>query len=630
MIENIAKAFRDGYFRYGWLYQRPDGTLIPTEITLVRVRYKDGYIVAGYARDMREHNKMISELESAFKQATEASRAKSDFLAKMSHEIRTPMNSIIGFSELAIAEDIPYKARKYLDIILENSELMLSIINSILDIAKIESGKMTFNNELFFLDEVVEYCKSTILPIAHKKGISLLFYTEQTAGQELLGDPFKLRQILINLLNNAVKFTKEGTVKLKTKITKRDNDKIAVCFKVVDTGIGLKPEQIEMIFKPFIQADNSIEREYGGTGLGITITNSLLELMGSKLYVESEAGKGSQFWFEIDFHAADKNVKNIKNTNNFLEKPYFNAEILVCEDNEMNQNLIIDHLAMVGIKTTIAENGLIGLKIVEKHIKNGLKPFDLIFMDIQMPVMNGLTAAKKITELGVSTPIVALTANIMDNDLSHYNANGIIDHLGKPFKTNELWTCLLRYITPVSIEDLDRDQLESKESDLLKKLKLNFVKSNTNIVNDFIKALEENDLQLAERIVHTLKSNAGQIGEVSLQTIARSIEITLRNGDLVTKNHKINLEKEVNKVLSKLTNIVEKTTKIKDDKITDKNKIKEILDKLEIMLINYNPECVTMTDELMSIEGTEELVLHIEDYEFKEALETLQKIKHHL
>ena len=316
---------------------------------------------------------LARSLETAMKDAHAASLAKSEFLANMSHEIRTPMNSIIGFSELALDEKIAKGTREYLMKIMSSAKWLLLIINDILDISKIESGKLELESIPFDISEIFTDCRSLVLPNANEKGLTLYFYAEPSVNKIPKGDPARLRQVLINLLSNAVKFTNTGMIKVLATIKKSSADSVTIYFEVKDSGIGMTHEQQKRIFDPFIQAESGTTRNYGGTGLGLSITKNFVELMGGKLMVESAKGVGSKFSFELTFETVNpEDVKlEPKAINSDIEKPIFEGEVLLCEDNILNRQVISEHLARVGLNTVVAVNAKIGIDLIKRRIKSG-------------------------------------------------------------------------------------------------------------------------------------------------------------------------------------------------------------------------------------------------------------------
>jgi PAS domain S-box-containing protein len=480
--------------------------------------------ILGIARDITARK----EMEEA---ALEASRSKSVFLANMSHEIRTPMNSIIGFSELALDGNNPPKTNDYLKKITRNSEWLLQIINDILDISKIESGKFELENIPFDLCELFKSCRTLIKPIAEEKGLIMHFYAEPSVGKKICGDPTRLRQVLINLLSNAVKFTNSGMVKVMAVIKNSTEDKATMLFEVKDSGIGMKPEQIKTICEPFTQADSSVTRKFGGTGLGLAITRNFVELMGGKVKVESTEGVGSKFSFELTFDLVDEEEANLmpkQTVYDDSEKPNFTGEVLVCEDNTLNQQVIREHLSRVGLDVVVASDGKEGVDIVRKRLDT---PFDLIFMDMHMPVMDGLDAVAHILEMGVKTPIVALTANVMADALELYKTSGIVDTVGKPFTAKELWQCLIKYFenTTPSVGDVKQNPppKKSEEELMLEGIQRIFVQDNQETYSIIMDTLESCDMKTAYRLVHSLKSNAGFIKEARLQEMTAKLEVIL-------------------------------------------------------------------------------------------------------
>ena len=517
---------------------------------------------------------LLKPLRRSMEEAEAASRAKSAFLANMSHEIRTPMNSIIGFSELALDDDLPPKTKEYLGKILENADGLLQIINDVLDISKVESGKMELEHIPFNIHDLFASCRTLIMPMAVEKGLMLYFYAEPSIGKRPLGDPIRLRQVLVNLLSNAVKFTNAGTVKLQAAITDRDEKTITMHFEVRDSGIGMTDEQIKKIFEPFTQAETGTTRQYGGTGLGLPITKNIVELMGGTLSVESTPGVGSKFSFNLTFDTIDVTDDDLykrKMVFNDLEKPIFEGEILLCEDNPMNQQVIREHLARVGLKTSMAENGKIGVEMVQRRMNNDEKQFDLIFMDMHMPVMDGLEAASKILALDTGIPIVAMTANIMANDREIYRKSGMRDCVGKPFTSQELWHCLMKYLHPVRWQTADEGRRMQPvvqsgvvtdigpQDDTQQVFQMLFVQNNLHKFDEIANALRVGDITLAHRLAHTLKSNAGQIGRPALQQAAAEVERQLKEGkNLVTEEQLKTLETELKAVLQKLAHLVDK------------------------------------------------------------------------
>ena len=580
---------------------------------------------------------LLKPLRKSMEDAEASNRSKTAFLANMSHEIRTPMNSIMGFSELALDGNVPAKTRDYLAKIQTNAEWLLQIINNILDISKIESGKMELEHIPFDMHELFSSCRTLIMPKAIEKCVQLHFYVEPSMGKMPLGDPTRLRQVLVNLLSNAVKFTNAGMVKLQAAINGKTDNTITMHFEVKDSGIGMTEDQIEKIFDPFTQAESGTTRKYGGTGLGLAITKSIIEMMGGKLSVESTPKVGSKFSFDLTFDTVDvpENVKLIKTSAlEEIEKPVFEGEVLLCEDNTMNQQVICEHLSRIGLKTVVADNGKIGVDMIRGRAKSGEKQFDLVFMDMHMPVMDGLEASAKILELNTGVPVVAMTANIMSNDIEIYRENGINDCVGKPFTSQELWRCLLKYLKPVSGGKITAKtpgrEISAEtnpfelDAEFTRSLKRIFLKSNRNKFEEIKSALDNNDVKLAHRLAHTLKSNAGQIGLEDLRKAAADVENFLKDGkNSVTKKQLALLNAALNAALTELAAQLapfeEQPAESQTAEI-DTEKAKEIFDSLEDLLKRGNPECRKYINELRAIPGSGQLAQYIEDFEFEKAL----------
>jgi CheY-like chemotaxis protein len=481
----------------------------------------------------------------------------------------------------------------------------------------------------FNLNEVVARCQSVILPDVKEKGLELMVYTDTLDDKKLIGDPLKLYQTLLNLLSNAVKFTDSGIVSFSSMLKSVGNGSATVYFEVKDSGIGMTPEQINKIFDPFIQADSSTTRDYGGTGLGIEITKNIVELMGGKLTVESTPGAGSAFSFELVFETLDtKDDLTAQEESVVLKKPLFDNFALICDDNFMNQDVIREHLARVGIKTTIADNGKIGVDMVRERQEKGEPPFDLIFMDMFMPVMDGMEASSKIRALDIGTPIIAMTANIMSSELEKYKKHGMPDCLGKPFTPQELWRILLKYLTPISSDHIFEN---GDNGEMLRKVQINFVNKHQNIHEEIAKAITIGDTELAHRLAHTLKGNAGLIDQLNLKNAAEEVEALLaEDAASILENKMSKLKNELTLVLDELKPLLYEPTTQKESRAMNAVEVLELLENLRPMLENSNPECAYLTNDIRAVPGGEELARLIESFDFKLAVKELANLRKEL
>jgi CheY-like chemotaxis protein len=418
-------------------------------------------------------------------------------------------------------------------------------------------------------------------------------------------------------------------VELSLQVKDLDGNRAIVCFEVRDSGIGMTTMQIKRVFEPFMQADSSTTRNYGGTGLGLAITKNIVELMGGKLMAESTLGVGSVFGFEIMFETADANGgMNGGKDFSHIEKPYFDGLILICDDNYMNQQVACEHLSRIGLRTLVAGNGKAGLEMVAERMQKGEKPFDLILMDIFMPVMDGVEAASKITKLNTGTPIVAMTANVMVGELENYRKHGMPDFLGKPFTAQELWRILLKYLTPISSSTVGMAEQTRDTDELLKKLQINFVRNSQTVFVDIVKAIDAGDIKLAHRLAHTLKGNAGQIGKSGLQGIAKEVEGLLRDGVTSVPEDMMNrLKAELMRVQEELLPLLNEHAVRGVVSAINEGRVLALLDEIEPMLENINPEVINLLDDIRAVPGLEELVRQIESYDFESAAQTLVQLK---
>lgn len=384
-----------------------------------------------------ELKKSYNQLEELAIKANAASQAKSSFLATMSHEIRTPMNGIIGMVGILKQSELSLEQKDSLNIIDFSANNLLAIVNDILDFSKIESGQIELESIPFDLHRSIEDIIKLMSFKTTDKNIALKREIDDDVPVYAIGDPVRINQIILNLTNNAIKFTEKGSVKIKLENIGSTEKEIFIKISIIDTGIGISEDAKENLFKEFFQANNSISRKYGGTGLGLAISKKLTELIGGKIGVESTLGKGSTFWFTLKVLTCSKEKFLQSKHQPIIKKMDHKLEVLVAEDNLINQKIVMANLKKMGHKVDVASNGQIAIELFKQ------KAYDIILMDVQMPEVNGIEATQTIRQIEENEGrnpiyIVAMTANVLKEDIEHYLEIGMNTCLSKPFKVEEL------------------------------------------------------------------------------------------------------------------------------------------------------------------------------------------------
>ncbi len=391
-------------------------------------------------------------LEKAKTDANKASVAKGEFLANMSHEIRTPMNGIIGLVNLALNEPTSPEVRGYLTKVVLSSQTLLGVLNDILDFSKLEAGRLRIENSVFGFDALMDNLRRLYEDNAKQKGLEFRIEVDEGVPRFAVGDALRIQQVLSNLLGNAIKFTDKGHVTLRVKFLKIAGGSVDLRFSVEDTGIGMAPEALEKLFQPFSQADSSITRRFGGTGLGLVISRSLLDLMGAKFQVTSQSGMGAQFIFDLTLgvgsQATSVSEKNLaKSTAGQLAHALTEkagalegVRILIAEDDQVNQLVVKNVLKLAGLGATIVANGQEALDVLQKE------NYDIVLMDIHMPVLDGIEATKRIHAQArfAKVPIIAMTAGVTQVERERCLAAGMCDFIPKPFESTALLESLVR------------------------------------------------------------------------------------------------------------------------------------------------------------------------------------------
>ncbi len=591
--------------------------------------FEDTEYTTAVFTDITELQQIKEQLEEAKEKAEEAAKIKSEFLANMSHEIRTPLNGILSMTYVALRSNPDQKDRLYFERIGKSAKILLEIVNDVLDFSKLEAGKLLLVKSTFNLPELVKDACAIVETIAEEKGVAMRIVYDPSLGEFYHGDRLRIMQVLTNLVGNAVKFTEQGEVSVS--VTQVEERRVRISVK--DTGIGISQADQKRLFGSFLQVDGSLTRKYGGTGLGLAISKALVEMMDGYIWVESSLGKGSTFSFEIVLErAADGAIverEEVEDESLMQQlKSRGGSRILLVEDNRINRMTVEELLKGSGIEIVMAHNGEEGVEVCQSD-----ETIELILMDLQMPKMDGYEATLQIRKFNRDIPIIALSANVLEQDIIRTKEVGMDSYLTKPIDVQKLYKTLITYLsTKRKVEKVDTMNVQENEAIILpqipsldQKKALSLIQGNKRVYKKILQGLLDfKGLSLATmeseeeraRLIHTIKGLSASAGATQLHTMAKALEDNLTPEGL----------KAFDDALASLLEILEKSGLSKEESESKKREQLEgevrerLFDNLKVACQTKRPKAVTK-----ALEEIAKYQLSQEDQQRYETIKVLSK-----